>query len=126
MPDEEYPFWYTTGRIVYHFHTRTKTGRVKELNDAAPEAFVQISAHDAKALGVVDGDMLEVESRRGKLRAAARIGDIEPGCVFVPFHYGCWDVEDEPRAANELTLTGWDPVSKQPFFKFAAVKIKKV
>ena len=70
--------------------------------------------------------MLEVESRRGKLRAAARIGEIEPGCVFVPFHYGYWDDEDEPRAANELTLTGWDPVSKQPFFKFAAVRIKKV
>ncbi|MEY2562853.1 MAG: hypothetical protein QOH88_1046 [Verrucomicrobiota bacterium] len=126
MPDEEYPFWYTTGRLVYHFHTRTKTGRVQELNDAAPEAFVQISAQDAKALGAVDGDLLEVESRRGKLRAAARIGEIEPGCVFVPFHYGYWDAVDEPRAANELTLTGWDPVSKQPFFKFAAVRIKKV
>jgi hypothetical protein len=45
--------------------------------------------------------------------------------VFVPFHYGTWDRADGARAANELTLTGWDPVSKQPYFKFAAVRVRK-
>jgi ferredoxin-nitrate reductase len=125
-PDDEYPLWFTTGRVVYHFHTRTKTGRVEELNAAAPDAFVQLAAEDAEAQGIAEGDMVEVESRRGKLRARARVGDIEPGCVFVPFHYGSWDDEGRSRAANELTLTTWDPVSKQPQFKCAAVRVRRV
>ncbi|MEY2507156.1 MAG: hypothetical protein QOH01_1485 [Verrucomicrobiota bacterium] len=125
-PDDDYPLWFTTGRVVYHFHTRTKTGRVEELNAAAADAFVQLAAEDAEAHGIAGGDMVEVESRRGKLRARARVGDIEPGCVFVPFHYGYWDDEGPPRAANELTLTTWDPVSKQPQFKCAAVRVRKV
>jgi anaerobic selenocysteine-containing dehydrogenase len=70
--------------------------------------------------------MIEVESRRGKLRAPARLGEIEPGTVFVPFHYGYWDADGRPRAANELTLTAWDPVSKQPQFKCAAVRVRKI
>ena len=125
-PDDDYPLWFTTGRLVYHFHTRTKTGRVEELNAAAPDAFVQLAAEDAKKHGIADGEMVEVESRRGKLRVRARIGEIEPGCVFVPFHYGSWDDDGRPRAANELTLTTWDPVSKQPQFKCAAVRMRKI
>jgi ferredoxin-nitrate reductase len=125
-PDDDYPLWFTTGRVVYHFHTRTKTGRVEELNGAAPDAFVQLAAEDAEARGIVEGDLIEVESRRGKLRARAQLGDIEPGCVFVPFHYGYWDEKGRPRAANELTLTAWDPVSKQPQFKCAAVRVRKI
>jgi hypothetical protein len=53
------------------------------------------------------------------------IGEIEPGHVFVPFHYGYWDDPERARAANELTVNGWDPVSKQPFFKYAAVRVRK-
>jgi anaerobic selenocysteine-containing dehydrogenase len=78
----------TTGRVVYHWHTRTKTGRSQELHDAAPDAFVQISERDAEHLGVVEGDMLEVASRRGNVRAIARVGGIIEGHVFIPFHYG--------------------------------------
>ena len=126
VPDESYPLWLTTGRVVYHFHTRTKTGRSKELHDAAPDGFVQLAAEDAARYGIADGDMVEVESRRGKVQEPARVGDIEPGLVFVPFHYGYWDNPDRPRAANELTLTEWDAVSKQPHFKYAAVRIRKV
>lgn len=125
-PDADYPFWLTTGRVVYHWHTRTKTGRVKALNDAAPEAFVQISEEDARALGVCNGDLLEISSRRGSLRAPARVGDIILGHLFVPFHYGDWGSDGTPRAANELTLPDWDPVSKQPSFKYAAVRASKV
>lgn len=124
-PDEEYPFMLTTGRVVYHFHTRTKTGRSKELCDAAPDAFVQLSEEDAAALGINEGDPVEVTSRRGKVVEPARIGGIIPGHVFVPFHYGYWDDPERSRAANELTLTEWDPVSKQPHFKYSAVKIEK-
>lgn len=124
-PDEDYPFWLTTGRVVYHWHTRTKTGRSKELNEAAPDAFVQMSDEDADRLGIREGDMVEVESRRGRISAPARIGDIIPGHLFVPFHYGYWDDPQRSRAANELTMTEWDPVSKQPYYKHAAVRAKK-
>jgi anaerobic selenocysteine-containing dehydrogenase len=125
-PDEEYPLWLTTGRLVYHFHTRTKTGRSKELQDAAPESFVQISHEDAAKYGIADGDMIEVESRRGKVLEPAKVGDIDPGLLFIPFHYGYWDKHDRARAANELTIVEWDPVSKQPHFKYSAVRIRKV
>jgi len=125
-PDAAYPLWLTTGRVVYHFHTRTKTGRSRRLSDAAPDAFVQMAPEDALLYGVEEGDMVQVESRRGMMQAPARIGAIEPGLVFVPFHYGYWDSADRPRAANELTLPTWDPVSKQPHFKFAAVRLSKV
>jgi anaerobic selenocysteine-containing dehydrogenase len=127
-PDGDYPLWLTTGRLAYHFHTRTKTGRSPELHAAAPDAYVQLSPEDAERHGIVEGDMVEVASRRGKIVAPARIGDILPGHVFVPFHYGYWDGErdERPRAANEMTITAWDPVSKQPHFKYGAVKIRKV
>ena len=126
VPDSEYPLWLTTGRVVYHFHTRTKTARSKELNEAAPDAFVQLSEEDAAKYGIAEGDMVEVKSRRGSITEPARIGDIEPGLVFIPFHYGYWDKDNRARAANELTITEWDAVSKQPHYKYAAVKISKV
>jgi ferredoxin-nitrate reductase len=125
-PDDKYPFWLTTGRVVYHFHTRTKTGRSKELHDAAPDAFVQLNEADAERLGITEGELVEIASRRGSVQAPARIGGIEPGQVFIPFHYGDIDAPDgRTRAANELTITGWDPVSKQPYFKYAAVQVHK-
>ncbi|GHF44046.1 anaerobic selenocysteine-containing dehydrogenase [Deinococcus metalli] len=125
VPDEAYPLWLTTGRQVYHFHTRTKTGRSEELNRAAPDAFVQLSAEDAAAAGIEDGEWVLVESRRGVVIERARIGHIVPGLVFIPWHYGSWDDPSRPRAANELTLSEWDPVSKQPHFKYAAVRISR-
>jgi anaerobic selenocysteine-containing dehydrogenase len=112
---------FTSGRTVHHFHTRTKTGRVRELNGAAPEAWLEISPTDAGARGIGDGDFVVVESPRGHIEVKARVCDVRPGVVFAPFHYGYWDVrrdgaptKDESRAANELTITDWDPVSKQP------------
>jgi ferredoxin-nitrate reductase len=125
-PDEKYPFYLTTGRLVHHFHTRTKTGRAPALKAAAPDAFLQISAEDASALRINEGDWVRITSRRGSIEARAKIGDIEPRHVFVPFHFGYWDNPERARAANELTLFEWDPVSKQPHFKYAAVKLKKV
>ncbi len=126
QPDDAYPFFLTTGRLVYHFHTRTKTGRSKNLREAAPDAFVQIAPQDADTLGIKDGDWVRISSRRGFVEQRARIGDIGPGQVFMPFHYGYWDAPGRSRTANELTLFAWDPVSKQPHLKYAAVKLEKV
>jgi ferredoxin-nitrate reductase len=129
---DEYPLLLTTGRTVYHWHTRTKTGRVPELQAAAPEAWVELSANDAGRLDVREGDWVRVSSPRGAVEAQARISGIRDGVVFIPFHYGYWDEKagHEPdgrgRAANELTLTAWDPVSKQPIFKTAAVKLERI
>jgi ferredoxin-nitrate reductase len=129
---DEYPFALTTGRSVYHFHTRTKTGRAPELQAAAPDVWVELCAADAERLGVAEGDVLRVSSPRGTVEAPARVGQLREGVVFVPFHYGYWDLGDDagpdgrPRAANELTMTIWDPVSKQPQLKTAAVKVERV
>lgn len=128
IPDEKFPYWLSTGRVVYHFHTRTKTGQAQELVDAAPEPFIQMNSDDASSLDIAEGDMVEVVTRRGTLRAPARVGDILPGHLFVPFHYGYFDQgedADHTRAANELTTTLWDPVSKQPYFKFGAAQLRK-
>lgn len=123
--DAEFPFWLTTGRVVYQFHTRTKTARARKLQDAAPDAFVEISEEDARAVCIRDGDMVDVESRRGRVRVRAKVSGIEPGHLFIPFHYGYWDDPKLCRAANELTMTAWDPVSKQPYVKYAAARVKK-
>ncbi len=131
-PDDDYPLAYTTGRTVYHFHTRTKTDRARQLHDAAPAAWVEISSSDAQRLGIQEGDTVRVESRRGVIEVPARVGDIKEGIVFAPFHYGYFDTagqnapDGHPRAANELTITEWDPVSKQPYFKIAAVRLTKI
>ena len=128
VPDEERPLQLTTGRTVYHFHTRTRTGRAPELQEAAPDVWVEVNPADADRLGVEEGDLLRLENLRGTVEAPVRITDIRPGTVFVPFHYGYWDRAapeadgGSPRAANELTITAWDPVSKQPLFKEAAVR----
>ncbi len=127
-PDDDYPLLLTTGRSVYHFHTRTKTGRAPELDAAAPDAWIELNAADAEELGIEDGDYARLESPRGAIQAAVRITGIRRGTVFVPFHYGYWDSSDSAgpdgraRAANELTITAWDPVSRQPIFKVAAVR----
>jgi ferredoxin-nitrate reductase len=126
-PEEEYPFSYTTGRTIYHFHTRTKTARAPQLQGAAPEVWVELSPADAERLGVGEGDVVRVESPRGRLEAKARISGIKEGVVFAPFHYGYFDEPDaHPRAANELTITEWDPASKQPLYKVGAVKVTKI
>jgi len=127
MPSAEYPFALITGRTLYQFHTRTKTGRTPQLRDAAPQPWVEMSASDAGRLGIAEGAMVEVATPRHSVTAPCRISGIRDGVVFVPFHYGYWDIDDPDghhRAANEMTLTDWDPVSKQPIFKTAAARVR--
>jgi anaerobic selenocysteine-containing dehydrogenase len=132
VPSTEYPYVLTTGRTLYHFHTRTKTARAPQLQAAAPEVWVELSAEDAAAEGLAEGDLLEVTTPRGAVAAKLRISGIRRGVAFLPFHYGYWDEPggDEPddrgRAANELTITDWDPVSKQPLFKTAAARVTRL
>src|SRR4051794_39839247 len=136
-PSRERPFLFTTGRTAYHFHTRTKTGRAPQLQDAAPSPWVELAAADAEVLSIAEGDLVRVESARGHIVAPARLTGSREGVVFAPFHYGFWDrlrdpdsgagsEETSPTAANELTITAWDPVSKQPQLKLAAVSVTKV
>jgi ferredoxin-nitrate reductase len=126
VTSDEYPLILTTGRTVYHFHTRTKTARAPELNDAAPGVWAELNPADAERIGAADGEHVRIVSPRGSIEAPARLTEIRPGVVFVPFHYGYWDADgSKPRAANELTITAWDPVSKQPLFKVAAVRVEK-
>ncbi|TDW92250.1 molybdopterin oxidoreductase family protein [Kribbella sp. VKM Ac-2566] len=124
----EYPYLLTTGRTLYHFHTRTKTGRVRQLQNAAPEVWVEMSAYDAELQGWDEGDLLRISTSRGSVRARLRISGIRPATLFLPFHYGYWDAPDErsARAANELTATDWDPCSKQPLFKCAAARVERI
>jgi anaerobic selenocysteine-containing dehydrogenase len=132
LPSEEHPFQLITGRTLYHFHTRTKTGRAPQLQAAAPEVWVEMSASDAADRDLGEGDLLEISTPRGRVEARLRISGIRPGVVFLPFHYGYWDTADGAgpdgagRAANELTVTDWDPVSKQPIFKTAAAAIRRI
>jgi ferredoxin-nitrate reductase len=125
-----FPLQLTTGRTVYHFHTRTKTGRAAQLNAAAPDVWIELSAADAEELDVAEGDIVRLESARGWIEGRARVCGVRPGVVFVPFHYGDWDPVDNGetghRTANELTVTYWDPASKQPMFKLAAVRATKI
>jgi anaerobic selenocysteine-containing dehydrogenase len=131
-PDDEYPLLYTTGRSAYHWHTRTKTARAPQLHQAAPEMWVELASADAERLGIREGDLVRVESPRGAIEAKARVTGMRAGVVFAPFHFGYWDEADgarpdgRARAANELTISDWDPVSKQPLFKVAVVRLEKI
>jgi anaerobic selenocysteine-containing dehydrogenase len=128
-PSDEFPCYLITGRTLFHFHTRTKTGRAPQLQAAAPQVWVEMSVKDAADQGIDEGDVVDVSSARGTIRAQVRISGIRDGVAFVPFHYGYWDVSDADghhRAANELTITDWDPVSKQPIFKTATARVNRV
>jgi anaerobic selenocysteine-containing dehydrogenase len=133
-PDDRYPLWLTTGRTLYHFHTRTKTARVPQLNRAAPQVWVEMSPGEAARQGLAEGDLAEIINARGAVRARVRVAYVRDGVLFVPFHYGYFDVADDApnqrqqagRAANETTITAWDPASKQPLFKTCAARIALV
>ena len=89
-PCERYPLELTTGRTVYQFHTRSKTGRAPELDAAAPDAWVELNPADADELGIGERQAVRLESARGAIEVPARLRPIRRGTVFVPFHYGSW------------------------------------
>lgn len=124
QPNDDYPLWLTTGRLVWHWHTRTKTGRSPTLHMAAQHGYVEINTEDADKMAIVQGEMVRITSPRGWIEVPARIGDaVQQGLLFVPFHFGSWEKKE---AANELTADFVDPLSKQPQFKQSACKIEKI
>ncbi|MDA1264255.1 MAG: molybdopterin-dependent oxidoreductase, partial [Planctomycetota bacterium] len=117
VPDEGYPFWLCTGRVLEHWHTGSMTRRVKQLHQAVPEAYVELNRADAIELGVQDGGRVRLVSRRGSVELTAHIdrrGKPPRGSVFVPFF-------DENLRINELTLDAMDNISKEPDYKKCAV-----
>ncbi|MHC1631630.1 MAG: formate dehydrogenase subunit alpha [Methanotrichaceae archaeon] len=120
LPDADYPFLLTTGRTLCHFHTGTMTRKVADLNYLRNEEFVEINPEDGEVLGVEDGDLVEVSSRRGKVKAKAKITEKSPqGVVFMTFHFA-------ETPTNVLTNPALDPVAKIPELKVCAVKLNKV
>ncbi len=119
LPDKEYPLILTTGRNLYHWHTGTMTRKVKGLNQLLGEGTIEISPKDAEGLGIADGDMAKVTSRRGSVTAKARVTEVSgEGVVFMNFHFA-----ESP--ANVLTNPVLDPVAKIPEYKVCAVRVEK-
>ncbi|MDJ0785012.1 MAG: molybdopterin dinucleotide binding domain-containing protein, partial [Desulfosarcinaceae bacterium] len=115
--DEEYPFFLTTGRVLYHYHTGTMTMKTEGLNERAPESFAEISYNDALNFGLKDGDTVRVASRRGEITVQIKISaKAVDGTIFIPFHYA-------RAAANRLTNAVLDPISGIPEFKVCAVRL---
>lgn len=119
---ELYPFLLNTGRVVYHFHTRTKTSRSHLLNARAPMPYVEIHPFDAEKLGISLGDLVEISSPHGCTEVLAMVVDtVRPGEIFAPFHYG-----SENQTANAHTWYARDAVSKQPIYKSSPVALRRL
>jgi len=125
IPDEQYPFILTTGRLYGHWHTQTRTGRIDKICQMHPNPFIEIHPKDANKLGINNGDLIEVRSRRGSSKFPALVTEaIARGVLFVPMHWGTlWADNAE---ANALTHPEADPDSKQPELKACAVAIKRL
>ena len=118
--DEEYPLVLTTGRVLYHYHTGSLTRRSAGLAEIYPEGLIEIHPEDARRLGVGDGMLVRVSSRRGSVTARAEVTErTQAGLVFMTFHFA-------ESAANVLTIAALDPVAKIPEYKVCAVKVEPI
>ena len=119
LPDAEYPFFFTTGRVIEHWHTGTMTRNCKELRHANAEAVAELHPDDGARLGVGTGERVRIASRRGAETFRVRLTEgARTGTVFVHMH-------DPDRLCNRITIDAVDPISRQPEFKICAVKIEK-
>ncbi|MBI4352465.1 MAG: molybdopterin-dependent oxidoreductase [Candidatus Omnitrophica bacterium] len=122
VPDEAYPFWLTTGRVLEHWHSGSITRRVPQLHRAVPEAYVEMHPEDARDLGIQESNPVKLVSRRGEMTVKCTFhgkGKVPRGTVFVPFF-------DENYLINQLTLDAYCPISAQPDYKKCAVRIEKM
>ena len=119
LPDDQYPYIFTTGRYLEHFHTGTLSRRTSGLEEICPPAPFEINPQDAALEGITEGDMVDVSSRRGTVKARAVITERSPrGTIFMPFHF-------REAPANVLTNDALDPVAKIPELKVCAAKLEK-
>jgi formate dehydrogenase major subunit len=120
LPDAEYPFYLSTGRIRYHYHTGTMTRRSRGLDRVAQEERIEMHPEDAAQMGIAEGDWVRVASRRGEVKARVRLTDRSaPGMVFGTFHFA-------ETPINQLTGGALDPVAKIPAYKVCAVRVEKI
>ncbi|MCX2980742.1 nitrate reductase [Halieaceae bacterium IMCC14734] len=116
-PDNDFPFWLNSGRVVEHFHTRTRTGKVGNCNKFSPTAYMEINPKAAQDQGINHMDYVRLVSRRGDAIVLAQLTERVPyNMVFVPFHYH--------DCVNRLSLGLLDPHSRQPAFKQCAVRVE--
>ena len=119
--DDAYPIWLTTGRVVSQYLSGTQTRRIGPLVEQYPEPLCEMHPQLAARIGVADGDLVCVRSRRGEITLpAAVVATIRPDTVFIPYHW------PGRQAANQLTQRALDPVSKIPEYKVSAVAIERV
>ncbi|TWP49325.1 molybdopterin oxidoreductase family protein [Lentzea tibetensis] len=118
-PDDEFPLYATTGRVLQHYQSGAQTRRIQELNQAVPEAFVEIHPDTAHRAGLEAGGTAKVVSRRGEMQAKVRcVSSMRPDVVFLPFHF------PGDGRANVLTNPALDPTSRMPEFKVCAVRLE--
>jgi len=119
--DEEYPVFFTSGRVVSQYLSGTQTRRIGSLVDQYPEPLCEMHPRLAVRLGIRDGDLVKVSTRRGEIVVPAQlVKSIRPDTVFIPYHW------PGKKAANQITNRALDPISKIPEFKVCACKIEKV
>ena len=122
----EFSLVLTTGRIRDQWHTMTRTGKVAKLKKHIDRPQLEIHPIDAEKRAIKDGDPVIVSSTRGEVQVTANItASIKKGVVFLPMHWGKQLNGDNSRA-NNITHDAVDPVSKQPGFKYAAVKVERI
>ena len=120
VPDAEYPYVFTTGRCIFHWHTGSMTRRSETLDKEVPTGWIEINPEDAKELGIKNNEMVRAITRRGEINVPAKITkDILKGVMFMPFHF-------KECAANILTNNALDPIAKIPEFKACAIRIEKI
>jgi assimilatory nitrate reductase catalytic subunit len=119
-PDENYPFYLTTGRVLAHYQSGAQTRRVPRLQEMMPYPFVEIHPTTARRYGLEDGDAVTLVTRRGSASFKTRLTPgIRPDTLFVPFHWG------GAQSVNRLTNPALDPISRMPEFKVCAVRIER-
>jgi formate dehydrogenase major subunit len=119
VADAEYPYTLMTGRVIFHYHTRTQTDRCEVLHYEVPESYIQVNTQDAKELGIKNGEKIKVKSRRGETITKARVtDDVAPKVLYMAMHFD--------QGANNLTNTALDPLSKMPELKHCAVAVEKI
>lgn len=118
--DDMYPLILTTGRILYHFHTRTMTAKEEGIENIAGKSYIEISKENADKLNISDGELVRISSRRGSIKVNAKISEmVSDEVVFIPFHYS-------EEAVNRLTNEALDPTTNIPELKVCAVKVEKI